>query len=649
MDSLRILELCLPLAFCHLPQLWQAAWQFWLPISVPLGALRSPQRDGAATADGDGKDPVKRMITAGKEDDSIRRALARLRPFILPHWLSLALALLFMLGDAGMDLLKPWPLKLTFDVVLRQKTLEGNTLYLLIGVAALVVLTHLFEGLFNYLAAFFLNRAGRTIIFDIRAAFFDHIQRVSLQFHNRKSTGDLITRFVSDIKAFRNALTDSLPEVLTSTFFLIGMGAVLLWLDWRLTLAIIGSAPILLYAFLKYGVEIKERARAERKREGALASVVHEALGTTRLTRVFNREAEVRQRFQAESIASLQSGLEAILAGERFSWAVSVLEGVITAVVLGYGTLRVMEGAITLGTLVVFLNYTRNFYKPLKTAVKHTSRITRATAQMERVTELLDLKEGVTDLPGARPAPRLQGRIEFRNVSFAYEPGRPVFKEVSLTLPAGQVTAIVGPTGAGKTTLISLLPRLYDPSEGAVLIDGHDIREYTLQSLRSQISVVLQESVLLQASIAENITYGRSSASFQDIVAAAQAANAHDFIRALPQGYDTEVGERGEPLSGGQRQRITIARAMVRTAPILILDEPLAGLDAASAATVMAALERLMRGKTVILITHELSIAQRADQVVVLADGQLVQQGDHQELVEEEGMYGQLFQAQFAQ
>ena len=234
-----------------------------------------------------------RMTTAEKERVSARWTLARLRPFVLPHWLSISLALLLTLGDVGMDLLKPWPLKLTFDVILRQKTLEGHTLYLLIGVSALVVAIVLFGGLFEYLAALYLNRAGRTIVRDLRAALFDHIQRVSLQFHNRKSTGDLITRFVSDIKAFRNALTDSLPEVLTSTFFLIGMGAVLLWLDWRLTLAIIGSAPILLYAFLKYGVEIKERARAERKREGALASVVHEALGTARLTRVFNREEAV--------------------------------------------------------------------------------------------------------------------------------------------------------------------------------------------------------------------------------------------------------------------------------------------------------------------------------------------------------------------
>ncbi len=617
MDSLRTLALCLPLALCHLPQIWRTAWQFWPPISVLMGAQRSLQRDGAAVANGGDKDPMMmRMTTAGKEGINVRRTLARLRPFVLPHWLSISLALLLMLGEAGMDLLKPWPLKLTFDVVLRQKTLEGNTLYLLIGVSALVVAIALFGGLFDYLAAFCLNRAGRTIVRDLRAALFDHIQKVSLQFHSRRPTGDLISRFINDVKSFRDALTDSLVEVLTSVFFLIGMGAVLLWLDWQLALVIIGSAPVLAYAFLRYGSEIKERSRAERKREGALASVVHEALGTIRLTRVFNREEEVKQRFQAESVASLESGLAAAMAGERFSWTVDVLGGIVTAVTLGCGTQRVMEGAITPGTLLVFLNYTRNFYKPLRTVVKHTARITRATAQMERVVELLDVKEGVIDLPGARPAPRLQGRIEFRHVTFAYDPGRPVLKGLSLTFPAGQVTALVGPTGAGKTTLTSLIPRLYDPTEGAVLIDGQDIRQWTLQSLRAQISVVLQESVLLQASIAENITYGRASASFKDIVAAAKTANAHDFILALPQGYDTEVGERGETLS---------------------------------AAAVMEALERLMHRKTVLIITHDLSIAQRADQVVVLAEGQVVQHGSHQELVEADGLYGQFFQAQVAE
>src|SRR5262249_45512444 len=388
-------------------------------------------------------------------------------------------------------------------------------------------------------------------------------------------------------------------------------------------------------------------SRAERKREGALASVMHEALGTVRMTRVFNREDQARKRFYEESAASLESGLAAAMTGERFSWMVDVLGGIVTAAVLGFGVLRVMAGAINSGSLVVFVSYIRDFYKSLKMTIKHTTRVTKAGAQVERVVELLHTKEGVTDCPGAEPAPRFQGLIELRSVSFEYEPGHPVLKGIDLTIPAGKGTAIVGPTGSGKATLGSLIPRLYDPTQGQVLIDGPDIRTWTLQSLRSEISVVLQESVLLQASIAENIAYGQPTASIQEIEAAARAANAHGFIMELPEGYDTEVGERGETLSGGQRQRIAIARAIVRNAPIIILDEPLTGLDANTAAAVTEALERLIGRNTVIIITHQLSIVQRADQIVVLADGRIVQQGGHRELLESDGRYRQLFQAQF--
>jgi ATP-binding cassette subfamily B protein len=297
--------------------------------------------------------------------------------------------------------------------------------------------------------------------------------------------------------------------------------------------------------------------------------------------------------------------------------------------------------------LIIFVTYTRNFYKPLRTAIRNAGKITRAAAQAERVAELLDVKEGITNLPGARPAPRFRGEIRFQGARFEYESGRPALDGIDLTIPARQMTAIVGPTGAGKSTLVALVPRLFDPTDGAVLIDGRDIRSYTLGSLRAQVSVVLQESVLLRASIAENIGYGRPSAGEREIVAAAKAANAHEFIMALPHGYETEVGERGETLSGGQRQRIAIARAMVRDAPVVILDEPLTGLDATSAAAVMDALERLMRGKTVLIITHHLSFVQRADQVVVLADGRIVQRGTHRELVDAPGSYRRLFDAQF--
>jgi len=312
--------------------------------------------------------------------------------------------------------------------------------------------------------------------------------------------------------------------------------------------------------------------------------------------------------------------------------------------VLGFGVQRVMVGAMTAGSLVVFISYTRYFYGSLRTILKHTIKITKASAQVERVVELLEVREEVIDRHGASPAPRFQGLIEFDNVSFEYEPGQPVLKGIDLEIPADHVTAIVGPTGSGKTTLVSLIPRLYDPTAGHVLIDGHDIRDWTLPSLRSEISVVLQESVLLQASIAENIAYGKPAARLEEIKTAARAANAHDFIMELPEGYDTVVGERGETLSGGQRQRVAIARAIVRDAPIVILDEPLTGLDATAAAGVLEALEHLMKRKTVIIITHHLSIVQRAEQIVVLADGKIVQRGRHRELVEAEGMYRQLFE-----
>ena len=587
------------------------------------------------------------MATQRETLFSSLQTLGRLRRFILPHWMSIGGALLLLLGDAGMNLLKPWPLKFVFDSVLKRQVVDRGTLLSLIAISAAVIVITALEGWFAYSVAFLLNRCGRTIAFDLRNACFEHLHRLSLQFHHHKSTGDLLTRITGDVKSLRDIFTESLTEVVMNILFLIGMFAVLLWLDWQLTLVVLAGVPLLFLALFWYTYQIKEYSRIERKREGKLATVLHDALATIRLSRVFNREDEAREKFKVESAATVESGFAATMTEERFGWLVDVLGAIVVAAVLGLGAQQVMAGAMTIGSLYVFLHYVNNFFKPLRAVVKHSNRISKAAVRAERVVDLLELKEGVVDLPGARPAPPFRGEIAFRNVRFSYDASRPVLSDIQLTIRPQQVIALVGATGAGKSSLASLLPRLYDPSEGAVLIDGHDIREYTLRSLRAQISVVPQEPLLHRSSIAENIAYGRPFATEDQIVAAARAANAHEFIMALPRGYETEVGERGETLSGGQRQCITIARAIIRDAPILILDEPLTGLDAASAATVMDALERLIRGKTAIIITHDLAIVQQADAIVVLDEGRIVQNGNHAELMDARGRYRELVQAQF--
>ena len=576
------------------------------------------------------------------------KTLWLLRRFMLPHHWAIVFGFLLIAAIAAMDLLKPWPLKFVLDKILG-RPLEGSTLRLLVGVAAAIVAIAVLEGLCSYLLVLFLNRAGRTIVFELRTALFDHVQRLSLQFHSRRSTGDVLTRVTSDSKAVRDVLTESLSELMTSALFIVGMGVVLVWLDWQLALVGLGGFPLLLVALRHFSGRIREYSRAERHREGMLASIAHEALATVRLSRAFAREDQAKKRFEAESAASLESGFAAALAEERFGWLADVLAAVVAAAALAFGVYRVHQGAITAGTLVVFVSYIRGFYKPLRSGIKNANKISRAAGRVERILELLDVKEEVNDLDWAYQAPRLVGRVEFREVSFAYEPGQPVLEGVDLLVPERQFTALVGPTGAGKTTLVSLVPRLYDPSVGTVSIDTVDVRAFTLRSLRSQISMVLQESVLLSASVAENIKYGRPSASHAEVVAAATAANAHDFITALPDGYETELGERGETLSGGQRQRIAIARAIVRDTPIVILDEPLAGLDATSAAAVLGALEWLVEQKTLIVISHDLSLVQRADQIAVVDEGRVVEVGSHLELLNAGGLYRRLYDSRFSE
>jgi ATP-binding cassette subfamily B protein len=563
--------------------------------------------------------------------------IRRLSPYALPHWPAIVLALVLVGASTGLDLLSPWPMAFVLDHVLTREvlatgTLTGRPLWILFGVCGAILVMAAVGGLISFLEAFFVSRASRQIVFDLRAGLFNHVQRLSLQFHSNRRTGDLIQRVTSDVRSLKDLFTDTSVTLIHNVLYLAGMTVLVLWLDWQLGLVSMAAAPFLVALGMVNIRTIRRYSRAERSSEGQLSSVVSESLGAVRLIRVFNQEEEARNRFSQQNVATSESAFQANLATARFGWVINLARAGLTAGVLAFAVQRVVGGSMTIGEMTVFLAYVRNFYRPIRSSMRQFAGLSATMARAERVVDLLDTKEGVTDAPSAFPAERFRGEIELRNVSFGYESSL-VLEGVNLRIPAGKTTAIVGPTGVGKTTLISLIPRLYDPTEGSVLIDRQDIRQFTLKSLRQQVSVVLQESVLFRASIFENIAYGRANATLDEIITAAKAANAHEFITKLPKGYETEVGERGETLSGGQRQRIAIARAMIKDAPILILDEPLVGLDVKSADVVLEALERLTAGRTAIVISHLMSPVLSADHVVVLEGGRVMREGTLEEMI----------------
>jgi ATP-binding cassette subfamily B protein len=396
-----------------------------------------------------------------------------------------------------------------------------------------------------------------------------------------------------------------------------------------------------------YTRKIKKAAREVRKKEGEITSVVEEVLSSIRVVKAFAREDFEVHRLERESLEAVEISLRARNLKAKLTPLVGIVVAVGTGLVLWFGSRLVMNGVLSAGGLVVFILYLGKMYKPMQEISKMSDTYSKAAVGYERIQEILNTHIEVRELPGARRAPRFEGEIEFENVTFSYNEGPPVLKDVSLTMKAGQVSALVGPTGAGKTSIISLIPRFYDPSEGVIKIDGTDIRRFQQRSLRHQMSFVLQETILFHAPVWQNIAYGRPNCSRADIIKAAELANASEFIEKLPEGYDTVLGERGMTLSGGQRQRIAIARAVIRNTPILILDEPTSGLDSASEKLVFEALDRLMNGRTVVVIAHRLSTIQRADMILVVKDGGIVEHGKHEQLMKAKGLYAELHDLQF--
>jgi ATP-binding cassette subfamily B protein len=589
-----------------------------------------------------------RATTAG-----LARVGRRFQPYLRPQLPLIGGGSLALLGEIALRLLEPWPLKLLVDYVLVPQAgalpalLAGLEPGTLAGLAALLVLVVAGgrAGL-AYLSTVALALAGNRVLTEVRADLYRHIQRLSLAYHSRTRSGDLITRLTGDIGRLQEVTVTAMLPLAANVLTLVGMLLVMLWMNAQLAMLALSVVPLFLFTMGRMGRRIRHVAREERKREGALAASAAEALGAIKVVQALGLEPLLERAFARQNNKSLGEGVRGRRLAAGLERSVDGLVALGTAMVLWYGATLVLSGELLLGDLLVFSAYLKSAFKPMRDLAKYTGRIAKASASGERVLEVLDTTPEVHDLPGAAPAPRLQGGVRFERVSFAYTAATPVLHELTLAVAPGTRVALVGPSGGGKSTLASLLLRFYDPTAGRLLVDGRDVRAYTLASLRRQIAVVLQESVLFAASVRENIAYGAPGASMEAIVAAAKLANAHDFIMALPQGYDTVLSERGATLSGGQRQRIAIARAAVRQAPLVLLDEPTTGLDQASERAVSDALERLTAGRTTFLIAHDLRTVEHVDLICYLEQGRVVEQGTHAELLAAGGKYAALYRLQ---
>jgi ATP-binding cassette subfamily B protein len=582
----------------------------------------------------------------------------RIIDLLYPHWGTLTFAFIAVVGESLTDLLEPWPLKIVFDYVFGSKRMPdwlasivgfiGTDKFSILNFAVLaVIVIAVFGAISSYIEKYLTTSVGQWVMHDLRRVLYSHIQRLSLSYHDQKRTGDLISRCTTDIDAVQSLISQVMLGMLVNVLTLVGMMLVMLYLNWAFTVIALLVAPALFFVVYHYTHRIKNASRAMRRQEGEVVSVLEEVLSSIRVVKAFAREDYEQKRFEHESRESVEKALQARNFKAKLPPLVEIIVAAGTCLVLWYGARLVLAGSLSAGELLVFLLYLGKMYKPMRELSKMTDTISKADVGWERIREVLENETQVRDVPGAKPAPRFKGRIEFDHVRFAYNGNGPVLDDLSLQIEPGQMVALVGPTGAGKTTIVSLLPRFYEISSGTIWIDGIDILKYRQKSLREQISFVLQETLLFHATVAQNIAYGKPQASHEEIVRAARLANADEFIDRMHDGYETMIGERGVTLSGGQRQRITIARAIIRNSPILILDEPSAGLDAESEKLVFDALGNLMEGKTSIVIAHRLATVRRADVIFVIDRGRVVEQGTHEELLRHDGLYARLYELQF--
>jgi ATP-binding cassette subfamily B protein/subfamily B ATP-binding cassette protein MsbA len=565
---------------------------------------------------------------------------------------ALAAVLTTMLLRIGLDALRPWPMKVLVDHALGGKPMtEGVARWVgalpgaadpanLVGwcVAATVVLFLLgwALGLASANASISL---GQCMVYDLAGDLFGHLQRLSLRFHSRKPVGDSIRRVTTDCACVATIVRDALLPVLTSVAGLVVMFVILCRLDAVLALLSLVVVPYMVFVFRRYARPMLERSYEQQEADGRMYTVIEQTLSAIPVVQAFGREEATDERFRESTRASLRAALTTTDVQLRFKVLMGLATAGGTALILWVGVSHALAGRLSVGSILVFLSYLGALYEPLESLLYVSSTIQGAAGSARRVLEVLGEEPEVRERPGALPLPSARGHVVLEGVAFGYEPGRPVLHGVSLEALPGQTVALVGATGAGKTTLASLVPRLFDPWQGRVLLDGCDVRDLRLADVRAQVALVLQEPFLFPVSVADNIAYGRPGASRDEIEAAARAANAHDFVVRLPHGYDTVLGERGATLSGGERQRLSIARALLKDAPVLILDEPTSALDVHTEALLLDALARLMKGRTTLVIAHRLSTIREADRILVLHEGRIAAAGTHRELLEQGGPY----------